>query len=100
MRMEKFIGADVCQNQTHENAPDEAQLDTERYPYARSIGALRYLLDSKRQDLDFILGFLAQNTGNPTRQQDSSLKNLSIPQKLFDLWIFLPINVVNSFSPV
>lgn len=46
---------------THATTEEEETLDNKRYPFAKAVGTLRYLVDSTRPDLAYVVGLLARH---------------------------------------
>lgn len=61
----------------HSKTETEETLDTQRYPYNRAIGILRYLVDSTRPDLAFIVGVLVRHVKKLTTRQWAELKQIA-----------------------
>lgn len=61
----------------HKKLSDEEILDLKVYPYAKAVGILRYLVDSTRPDLAYIVGVLARNVKHPTQRHWAVLKHVA-----------------------
>lgn len=55
----------------------DTKLNEEQFPYSSAIGTLRYLVDSTRPDLAFIVGQLARASKNPTVRHWKHLKQVA-----------------------
>lgn len=58
--------------------PQESTLDTAKYTYVRAVGILRYLVDSTRPDLAYIVGALARHTKTPTKRDWLAIKHIAL----------------------
>ncbi len=55
----------------------EEPLDQKCYPYGRAVGILRYLVDSTRPEISYIVGMLARNLKQPTRRHWLAAKQMA-----------------------
>lgn len=54
----------------------EETLDISRHPYAKAVGILRYIVDSTRPDLAYVVGSLARHKKSPTTCHWKLLKHI------------------------
>jgi len=57
--------------------PTDTALDEEQFPYKSAIGTLRYLVDSTRPDLAYVVGQLARASKKPTVRHWKHLKQIA-----------------------